>query len=730
MADGFTEGASRRDLLKTGALAGGLVLSFNLAGKAGAAAPAADAKLNAYVSLTPDNKVTIVSKNPEIGQGIKTSLPMIIAEEFDVDWASVTTKQADGDPATYGRQFAGGSMATPLHWDELRRVGAAGRAMVVAAAAQTWNVPAAECTTASGVVYHKASGKKATYGSLAAKAATLPAPDLKSVPLKDPKDYKILGKFMPQVDSAALVSGKPLFGIDVVVPGMLYATFDKAPVFGAKVASADLVAAKAVKGVRQAFVVEGGTDLSGLVPGVAVVADSWWQARKGREKLNTQWAEHPTSKQSSADYDAQALALSKAAPLRTERHDGDVAAALKGAAKTVEAAYSYPFIAHAALEPMNCTAAFNDGKLEIWAPTQNPEAGRQLVAKTLGIAPADITLHMTRCGGGFGRRLANDYMVQAAWIAREAKAPVKVLWTREDDLRYDYYRPAGYHFLSGGVDANGAITAWRDHFVSLGNDGKFASSAGMSQTEFPSRFVPNFRYDLSLIPTGVPTGPLRAPGSNALSFVIQSFIDELAHAAGADPVAFRLKLLGGGGMMGTPGQNGYAADRMSGVVKLVAEKAGWGKTKLPKGTGMGIAFHFSHMGYFAEVVQATVAADGAVKVDKVWVAADVGRQIVNPAGGINQVQGSVLDGLSAALGQVITIENGAAVQSNFGDYPLLRMADAPPVEVHFLITDNPPTGLGEPALPPAPPALCNAIFAATGKRIRSLPINTEALKSV
>ncbi|MFZ3008323.1 MAG: xanthine dehydrogenase family protein molybdopterin-binding subunit [Phenylobacterium sp.] len=730
MADGFTEGASRRDLLKTGALAGGLVLSFNLAGKAGAAAPAADAKLNAYVSLTPDNKVTIVSKNPEIGQGIKTSLPMIIAEEFDIDWASVTTKQADGDPATYGRQFAGGSMATPLHWDELRRVGAAGRAMVVAAAAQTWNVPAAECTTASGVVYHKASGKKATYGSLAAKAATLPAPDLKTVPLKNPKDYKILGKFMPQVDSAALVSGKPLFGIDVVVPGMLYATFDKAPVFGAKVASADLAAAKAVKGVRQAFVVEGGTDLSGLVPGVAVVADSWWQARKGREKLNTQWAEHPTSKQSSAGYDAQALALSKAAPLRTERHDGDVAAALKGAAKTVEAAYSYPFIAHAALEPMNCTAAFKDGKLEIWAPTQNPEAGRQLVAKTLGIAPADITLHMTRCGGGFGRRLANDYMVQAAWIAREAKAPVKVLWTREDDLRYDYYRPAGYHFLSGGVDASGTVTAWRDHFVSLGNDGKVASSAGMSQTEFPSRFVPNYRYDLSLIPTGVPTGPLRAPGSNALSFVIQSFIDELAHAANADPVAFRLKLLGDGGAIGTPGQSVYAADRMRGVVKLVAEKSGWGKTKLPKGTGMGVAFHFSHMGYFAEVVQATVAADGAVKVDKVWVAADVGRQIVNPAGGINQVQGSVLDGLSAALGQVITIENGAAVQSNFGDYPLLRMADAPPVEVHFLITDNPPTGLGEPALPPAPPALCNAIFAATGKRIRSLPINTETLKSV
>ncbi|HQT53088.1 MAG TPA: xanthine dehydrogenase family protein molybdopterin-binding subunit [Phenylobacterium sp.] len=729
MADGFTEGASRRDLLKTGAMAGGLMLSFSVAGKTDAAPPAA-AKLNAYVSLTPDNKVTIVSKNPEIGQGIKTSLPMIIAEEFDVDWAQVTTKQADGDPATYGRQFAGGSMATPLHWDELRRVGAAGRAMIVAAAAQTWNVPAAECTTALGVVYHKASGKKATYGSLAAKAATLPAPDLKTVPLKDAKDYKILGRFMPQVDSAGLVTGKPLFGIDVVVPGMLYATFDKAPVFGAKVASADLAAAKAVKGVRHAFIVEGGTELSGLLPGVAVVADSWWQAHKAREKLNIQWAEHPTSKQSTADYDAQALALSKAAPLRTERNDGDVAAGMKAASKTVEAAYSYPFIAHAALEPMNCTAAFKDGKLEIWAPTQNPEPGRQLVAKTLGMDPAAISLHMTRCGGGFGRRLANDYMVEAAWIAKQAGAPVKLVWSREDDLRHDFYRPGGYHFLSGGVDASGAVTAWRDHFVSFGNDGKFASSAGMSQNEFPARFVPNFRYDLSLIPTGVPTGPLRAPGSNALSFVMQSFIDELAHAAGADPVAFRLKLLGDGAMVGTPGQSGYAADRMRGVVKLAAEKAGWGKTKLPKGTGMGIAFHFSHMGYFAEVVQATVAADGAVKVDKVWVAADVGRQIINPAGGINQVQGSVLDGLSAALGQLITIENGAAVQGNFGDYPLMRIADAPPVEVHFLITDNPPTGLGEPALPPAPPALCNAIFAATGKRIRSLPINTEALKSV
>jgi isoquinoline 1-oxidoreductase beta subunit len=392
----------------------------------------------------------------------------------------------------------------------------------------------------------------------------------------------------------------------------------------------------------------------------------------------------------------------------------------------VKAAYSYPFISHANLEPQNCTASWVGGKLEIWAPTQNPEPGRQMVAKTLGIPAADIALHMIRCGGGFGRRLNNDYMVEAAWISRKVGAPVKLLWTREDDMRHDFYRPAGWHFLEAGLDGQGNVTAWKDHFVTPGEKGQPSRSAGMASNEFPAMFIPNFRYDLSILESQIPTGPLRAPGSNALSFVMQSFIDELAHEAGADQVAFRMKLLGDQKVVGPPMQ-GYGAERMRGVLKLVAEKSGWGRTMAPR-TGLGVSFHYSHLGYFAEVAEVAVADDGTVKVKKVWVGVDVGRHIINPAGALNQIQGSVLDGLSGAMHQKITIENGAAVQSNFNDYPLMRISEAPPVEVHFLLSENSPTGLGEPAMPPAPPALTNAIFAATGVRLRSLPVDTDLLR--
>jgi len=642
-------------------------------------------------------------------------------------------EQGDLDTKNFQGQVAGGSTATPNNWLPMRRVGAAARAMLVATAAQQWGVPATECDTAKGVVSHRASKRSATYGELATKAATATPPDLATVPLKDRKDFRIIGQRVRGVDTHRIVTGVPMYGIDVTVPGMLYGTFVKCPVFGGKVASANVEAMKALPGVRQAFVVEGGTNLNGLMPGVAIIADSWWQAKSARLKLKVTWDEGATAQQSSASFATQAAALASQPAQRSLRKDGDVGTALAGAAKTIRGDYFYPFIAHASLEPQNCTAHMKpDGQLEIWAPSQAPAGGRALVAQTLGIKDTDITVHITRSGGGFGRRLANDYMVEAAWIAKVAGVPVKLLWTREDDMQHDFYRPAGYHYFTGGLDAAGKVVAWRDHFVSFGNDDKsFSAGAGIGGTEFPQHFIPNFALDASVMPLGVPTGFLRAPGSNGIAFATQSFIDELAHAAGKDPLQFRLDLLANvqtDAATGVPQPPPYDGERARGVLELVREKSGWGKTTLPRGTGMGVAFHFSHRGYFAEVVRASVSKEGKLKVEKVWVAGDIGSEVINPLNAENQVQGSVQDGLAQALGQEITIDKGRTVQSSFDDFPLIRFADAVPVEVHFLKSAVAPTGLGEPALPPVPPALCNAIFAATGKRVRSLPLSNQDLR--
>ena len=743
MSNGIAaSGLSRRFFLKATAVAGGglllhAMLPLPVHAAAGVAAPA---PLNAFIRIAPDGIVTIMSKNPEVGQGIKTSLPQVIAEELDVAWKNVRIEQAPLDEAKFGPQVAGGSRSTPVNYDPLRRVGAAGRQMLVAAAASTWGVAPSECRTEAGVVYHAGSNRSLGYGALAAKAAAMPVPDLASVTLKDPKTFSIIGQRIPGVDNAKIVTGQKLFGIDVTVPGMLYAVYQKCPVFGGKIVSANVQSLKALPGVHDAFIVDSSVvnpsgSHEGLNDGVAIVANSWWAASQAREQLEATWNEGPVAAQSSTGFAADAVKLSQQVPESYLRRDGDAAAAMQNAAHVVEAAYSYPFLSHIDLEPQNCTAHVQNDRVVFWAPTQHPAPGAKLVAETLSIPEGNVSVNITRIGGGFGRRLRNDYMVEAAWISRHVGAPVKLLWNRQDDMQHDFYRPAGFHFFKGGLDGNGRVVAFRDHFVTFGHGSTTADVADMDANEPPALLVPNLEYGQSIMESGIPTGSMRAPRANAIAFVFQSFIDELAHQAGKDPVEFRLTLLGEPRVLvnstGIPDAlRDFDTGRMSNVLRRVAEISGWStRDRLPARTAKGVAFYFSYLGYFAEVVQTSVAPSGEIRLDHVWAVGDVGSQIINPSGAENQVQGAALDGLGQALGQAITIDRGRVVQANFDTVQPLRMNQAPPVEVHFLATDHPPTGLGEPALPPVIPALCNAIFAATGKRIRSLPIDTDMLKA-
>jgi len=747
----------RRSFFKvTAAAGGGVIFSLQFAPEAlaqgrGGAPPAPPLNPANFIKVATDGTITIIAKNPETGQGVRNMLPMMIADELDVDWKQVKLQQAEFDDTKYSAQSSGGSTATPNAWTPMRQVGAAGRAMFVTAAAQTWNVPESELKTGSGKVMHAGSNRSIGYGELAAKVATLPVPDISKIKMKDPSEYKIIGTKRSAYDIPVIVTGKPMFGVDVTVPGMLHACFEKCGVFGGKVVSANLDDIKKMPGIKHAFIVERPPVTDPVLPGdpglengIAIIGETWWHAHAARQKLQVKWDEGPRATQSSLGYQQKAEELAKQPPQRTIRKDGDADNAIQGAAKVLEASYSYPFIAHAPLEPQNATAVFKDGKLEMWGNSQQPQRGRKLVADTLGIAEKDITLHMVRAGGGFGRRLTNDYMVEAAWIAKQVPGtPVKLIWSREDDMRHDYYRPGGWQNLKAGLDASGKIVGWKNHFISFGDAPaeadkpiSFASSAAMGPTEFPQPFVPDYLLQASVQPLGIRTGALRAPSSNAFAFVIQSFLDELAHAAGKDPAQFRLDLLASaangspapaGGGRG-PGPSPFNAERMIGAMKLVMEKAEWGKKKYPKGTAQGIAFHFSHQGYFAEIAEVSVDAGNKVKVNKFWLAGDIGSQIINLSGAENLAHGGVIDGMSELMMQEITVDKGRVVQGNFDKHGMLRINQAPPViEVHFVKSTYSPTGLGEPSLPPVLPAIANAIYTATGKRLRQLPLSKAGM---
>ena len=735
---------NRRSFLQLSALAGGgLALDLYRSPLAAAqrrGAPSLDLTPQAFIHIAPDGVVTIMARASESGQGMRNMLPMLIAEELDVDWKDVRVQQAELNEKIYGTQFSGGSANTPQGWEPMRRVGAAGRQLLIAVAAQMWGVPADECTTQSGRVLHAASGRSASYGELADKAAALPAPALSSVKLKDPKDYRIIGHSQAGVDTHAIVTGKPLFGIDVEVPGMLYAAIEKAPVFAGKVKSANIEQIKALPGVRHVLVIDGAITPAaftpwepGMEPGVAIVADTWWHAQQARKQLKVDWDLGPAATQSSEGFAKRAEELLQAPPATTVRKYGDVDAALQSSAKVVEATYRYPFIAHVTMEPQGATAHWKDGKLEMWSTSTLPADGRGLVAKTLGIQETDITTHMVRSGGSFGRRLQNDYLVEAAWIAKQIDAPVKLLWSREDDVAHDPFRPGATVGLKGGLDAQRKLTAWRHHFVTFGDEKHSTSGGGIGRDSYPSGFAPAYALYTSAQPLMLRTGALRAPGDNAYCWVAQSFLDELAAAAGRDPLEFQLELLSNTRAPWSAGSNDAVGDheptgpsvlipeRFKGVLELVAEKSGWAQRGKQPGRGMGIAVWFCHLGYFAEVADVSVDKNNKVTVNRVWAAGDVGSQIINPQAAESMGLGGVVEGLGH-LGQEITLTDGRVDQSNFHNHPLMRMRQIPPIEVYWRKTDYSPTGLGEPTLPPILPAVTNAIFAATGKRVRTLPL--------
>jgi isoquinoline 1-oxidoreductase beta subunit len=696
----------------------------------------ASGTLNAYVNINADGSVTIYGPNPEVGQGVNTSLPMMVAEELDAKWEDVQCEAAPVQQQ-YGMQFAGGSLSTPMRWDEMRKMGATAREMLCRAAASQWDVPRDELTTADSRVRHALSGKSAHYKDLVAAASLMAIPDEADVRLKAPADYRLLGKRISNASAEGIATGKPIFGIDAKVDGMVYASFVKCPSIGGVAKSANIETIKKLPGIVDAFILEGtpgpiSFDIrssNAVQSGVAIVGKDTWSTFKAREKLEVDWDLSAASQDDSDAIEADALAALAAGKVEAEiERAGDAEAAFASAAMTADSTYSTDFVSHAQLEPQGVLVSAATSAVEVWTSSQTPVFITSNLAKLLDVSPSNITIHQRRGGGGFGRRLANEYVYEAALISRRIGAPVKLQWKREDDMAFDYYRAPTYYRLQGAVSAEGQLIGWKNLVASASADGKTANyGAGYRPYDFPGKVIPNVSVEQSFVKSQTPTGAWRAPISNVYAFAEQSFIAELAHTAGQDHREFLLNAIGDKGWIKDGDMASLNTARARATIEAVTKAAGWGR-KLPEGHGLGLAFFLSHSGHIAEVAE--VSVDGKkITVHDVWVAADVG-QVVNLSGLENQLQGSVVDGLSAMAAQRISIKNGAVVQSNYDSYPLLRMPQSPRVHVDVLNSGYRPTGAGEPALPPLAPAVCNAVFDACGERIRALPISKEGFTIV